>query len=95
MIVKKEKGNFLIQDEIWTEEEIKLHMIDILHGSFSLHGSSDTIIIEELLAPGSDFQWYCRYGLADIRVVVYNYVPIIAMVRIPTPESGNKANLDL
>lgn len=95
LIVKKEKGNFLIQDEIWTEEEIKLHMIDILHGSFSLHGSSDTIIIEELLAPGSDFQWYCRYGLADIRVVVYNYVPVIAMVRIPTPESGNKANLDL
>ncbi len=93
LIVKKEKSEFVIQDEIWTEDEIKLHMIDILHGSFSLHGSSDTVVIEELLTPGKEFACYCKYWLADIRVIVYNYVPITAMIRMPTTHSGWKANL--
>lgn len=51
LIVKREGEMYEIQDEMWNEDEIKLHMTDILHGSFSLHGSSDTVIIEELLAP--------------------------------------------
>lgn len=68
-------------------------MVDIIHGSFSLHGSSDTIVIEELLSPGKDFARYCEHGLADIRVIVYNFVPITAMIRMPTASSGGKANL--
>lgn len=84
-----------MQDEDWTEEELRLHMIDILHGSFSLHGSSDAVVIEECLSPGRDFEIFCQYGLADIRIIVYNYVPVVAMVRLPTYESGGKANLDL
>ena len=63
-------------------------MVDILHGSFSLYGSSDIVVIEELLSPGIDFTAFCRYGLADIRVVVYNLVPVLAMVRMPTQASG-------
>lgn len=93
LIVKRNKGVYMIQDEEWTEDEIKLHMIDILHGSFSLHGSFDSIVIEELLAPWIDFQHYCRHWLADIRIIVYNYVPITAMVRMPTSKSEGKANL--
>lgn len=93
LIVKKDNEQFLIQGEAWTEAEIWLHMIDILHGSYSLHGSSDTVVIEELLTPGVDFAHYCRYGLADIRIIVYNYIPITAMIRIPTADSGWKANL--
>lgn len=50
-------------------------------------------MIEELLLPGKEFSRYCRYGLADIRMIVYNYVPITAMVRMPTAHSGGKANL--
>ena len=68
-------------------------MTDILHGSFSLHGSTDTVIVEELLTAGKDFCQYCKYGLADIRIIVYNLVPITAMVRMPTVDSGGKANL--
>jgi alpha-L-glutamate ligase-like protein len=93
LIVTKAKDGYLIQNEIWTEDEIRLHMIDILHGSFSLHGSSDIIVIEELLTPWRDFSCYCKYGLADIRIIVYNYVPITAMIRMPTVDSGWKANL--
>jgi glutathione synthase/RimK-type ligase-like ATP-grasp enzyme len=34
-------------------------------------------------------------GIPDIRIVVYNSVPIIAEMRLPTKESGGKANLHL
>lgn len=93
LIVRRENEMYIIDSEIWSEEEIKLHMIDILHGSFSLHGSTDTIIIEEMLSPWKDFSLYSKHGLADIRVIVYNLVPITAMVRMPTLHSGGKANL--
>jgi len=93
LIVKKHQESYEIQGEIWTEDEIRLHLIDILHGSFSLHGSSDSIVIEELLTPWIDFVQYCEHGLSDIRIIVYNFVPITAMVRMPTIHSGGKANL--
>jgi len=93
LIVKKNKKTYEIQNEEWTEDELRLHLIDILHGSFSLHGSSDTVVIEELLSPWNDFVQYCDFGLADMRIIVYNYVPITAMIRMPTVHSGGKANL--
>ncbi len=92
LIVKREEDGYSIQDELWTDEDINLHMIDILHGSFSLYGS-DKVVIEELLTPGEEFTSYCRHGLADIRIIVYNYVPVTAMIRMPTASSGGKANL--
>lgn len=93
LIVKRENEIYSIAWEVWSEEEIRLHMIDILHGSFSLHGSTDTVVIEELLSPWKDFWIYCKHWLADIRVIVYNLVPVTAMVRMPTIHSGGKANL--
>ena len=63
-------------------------MRDILDGAYSISGFQDTVVIEERLLPHHDFQDFCTYGLADIRVIVFNYVPVAAMVRIPTLESG-------
>lgn len=94
LIVKKNKNNtFNISGETWTEDDIRLHMTDMLGGAFSLYGNHDRVVIEELMTPGRDFAKYCRHGLADIRMIVYNYVPITAMVRMPTELSGGKANL--
>lgn len=94
LIVKKLKNNnFYISGREWTEDEVRLYMTDILSGSFSLYGNHDKIVIEELLRPGYDFAKFCRYGLADIRMIVYNYVPITTMVRMPTELSEGKANL--
>jgi len=36
-----------------------------------------------------------EYGLPDIRVIVYNRIPIVAMLRIPSKYSDGKANLHL
>lgn len=94
LIVKKLKNHkFLIDGRSWSEDEVRLHMKDTLGGAFSLYGNYDRVVIEELLMPGKDFAKYCRHGLADIRMIVYNYVPITAMVRMPTELSGGKANL--
>lgn len=94
LVVKRRKNSkYFVAGQEWSIDEMRLHMIDILQGTFSLYGSHDSIVIEELLLPGKEFSRYCRYGLADIRMIVYNYVPITAMVRMPTTTSGGKANL--
>jgi len=33
------------------------------------------------------------FGLPDIRIICFNMVPVIAMLRIPTELSDGKANL--
>ncbi|HMT00909.1 MAG TPA: DUF1704 domain-containing protein [Candidatus Absconditabacterales bacterium] len=71
----------------------KKKLIAILDGAYSLGVGSDTILIEEKLIPGEGFEKFCSYGLADMRIIVFNLVPIAAMVRVPTIHSGGKANL--
>lgn len=94
LIVKKLKnGNFSVGGEEWTESEMRLHMTDTLGGVFSLYGNHDRVVVEELMRPGKEFSKFCRHGLADIRIIVYNFVPLTAMVRMPTKSSGGKANL--
>jgi hypothetical protein len=55
--------------------------------------NNDSILIEEKIIPGTEFKAFCTYGLADIRIIVFNLVPVAAMVRIPTEKSGGKANI--
>lgn len=93
LIVTVQDGCYYVQGDIWTEEDLRLHMTDILHGSFSLHGTSDTVVIEEKLIPWFNFSKFCKHWLADIRIIVYNFVPVTAMIRMPTIHSGGKANL--
>ena len=59
-----------------------------------MQGKPDHILIEELMLPGDGFETFCTHGLADIRIIVYNFVPVAAMLRVPTEASGGKANLD-
>jgi hypothetical protein len=42
----------------------------------------------------NQFKPYSFRGIPDIRVIVYNRVPVMAMLRLPTHESGRKANLN-
>lgn len=70
------------------------YLLDIIYGKNSLWGTRDQIIIEELLIPGEWFEQYCQYGLADIRIIAFNLIPVAAMLRVPTEASDGKANLD-
>jgi len=94
ILVLERKGNiFFAQDRSYTEIELRAHMMDILDWAFSISGGYDVVLIEEQLLPDEWFRHFCQFGLADIRVIVFNLVPVAAMVRMPTAASAWKANL--
>lgn len=76
------------------EDDLNLHIQNILDGEFSTWGSSHKAILEEKIPAHPDLAKYSYKGTPDIRVVVFNSVPVMAMARIPTKESEGKANLD-
>jgi alpha-L-glutamate ligase-like protein len=76
-----------------TVEDLKNHIQNILDGSFSLSNTPDTAFFEERLQLLKLFKPYAYKGIPDIRVIVFNKIPVMAMLRLPTKESGGKANL--
>jgi alpha-L-glutamate ligase-like protein len=76
-----------------TISDLKTHIQNILDGSFSLSGTPDIAFFEERLQLLKLFKPYSFKGIPDIRVIVFNKVPTMAMLRLPTKASGGKANL--
>ncbi|MDO5561775.1 MAG: sugar-transfer associated ATP-grasp domain-containing protein [bacterium] len=78
----------------WTSEEIFLHCWDILEGKYTSHpGALTSVIIEERVAIHPQFAKLSYHGTPDVRVIVYNHIPVMAMLRLPTKESEGRANL--
>jgi len=75
--------------------DLQNHVLNILEGNFSRTNISDTAFFEERIKLLKLFKPYSYRGIPDIRVIVYNSVPIMAELRLPTKESGGKANLHL
>lgn len=82
------------ENELITRSDLILHVENILDGEYSTWGSTHRAIIEELIPPHPSLAKYSYKGTPDLRVVVFNQVPVMAMIRIPTPESQGRANLD-
>ncbi|NTW15356.1 MAG: hypothetical protein HGA38_03225 [Candidatus Moranbacteria bacterium] len=76
-----------------TVEDLRTHIRNILDGSFSLTNTPDIAFFEERLKLLKLFKPYAYKGIPDIRVIVFNRVPVMAMLRLPTRESDGKANL--
>lgn len=76
-----------------TVDDLKNHIRNILDGSFSLSNTPDIAFFEERLKLLKLFKPYAFKGVPDIRVIVYNRVPVMAMLRLPTRASDGKANL--
>lgn len=76
-------------------DEVREHIGDILEGRFSISGANDTAFFEQLIVCDERLAKYAYKGLPDIRVVVHNLIPVMAMLRLPTKESDGKANLHL
>ena len=76
-----------------TVDDLRSHIRNILDGSFSLSNTPDVAFFEERLQLLKLFKPYAYKGIPDIRVIVFNKVPVMAMLRLPTKESGGKANL--
>ncbi len=78
---------------IVTIEDLKTHIENILDGSFSLSNTPDIAFFEERLKLLKLFKPYAYKGIPDIRVIVFNRIPVMAMLRLPTKTSDGKANL--
>ena len=76
-----------------TTEDLKLHTLDILEGAYSMGNVPDVAFIQEYVGRAKAFRRWAYRGTPDIRVIVFNKVPVMAMLRLPTKESGGRANL--
>lgn len=91
---KKKNDAWIKADRSYiTVSDLKTHIQNILDGSFSLSGTPDVAFFEERLQLLKLFKPYAFKGIPDIRVIVFNKVPVMAMLRLPTKESHGKANL--
>ena len=73
--------------------DLKLHIMDILEGAYSLGNYPDVAFVQEFVGRHKAFRKYAYRGTPDIRIIVFNRVPTMAMLRLPTKESGGRANL--
>lgn len=72
---------------------LERHLSNILAGLYSLGGSPDVAIVEDLVESVPDLARYSFQGVPDIRVVVFQGYPVMAMLRLSTKASDGKANL--
>jgi len=79
--------------EIIKSYDLNLHCQEILAGKYSLHAIPDRVLVEERIKIHPMFLSLTKAGTPDIRVIIYNNVPVMAMLRVPTEKSGGKANL--
>ncbi len=98
IVVIEKQGEFAgewidSQGVMWSVADLKLHMADILAGRYSMDDVSDIAYIEERVRVHPVFEKYSYHGTPDIRVIVFNKVPVMSYVRLPTEESGGRANL--
>jgi alpha-L-glutamate ligase-like protein len=74
-------------------KRVKRHISNILAGLYSLAGSPDVAMVEEVIEFSELFAPYSYQGVPDIRIVVFKGYPVMAMLRLATRTSNGKANL--
>ncbi|MBI5267370.1 MAG: alpha-L-glutamate ligase-like protein [candidate division Zixibacteria bacterium] len=96
MLVRQTDTGFSARGEEISAQDIEFHLMQILNGAFSLDNVADTAYLEEMLVnhPGLDpFMSDGVEGVGDIRLIYKLDRPVMGMVRLPTTESGGRANL--
>jgi alpha-L-glutamate ligase-like protein len=74
-------------------EDLRQHVSDILSGMYSLGGRPDRAIVQQRVRLHPAFDPIAYQGIPDVRVIVYRGEPAMAMLRLPTRQSGGRANL--
>lgn len=85
-----------VKGHVVTISELESEVFGALDGAHSLNNLPDTAYLEEYVDIHPFFKKYGpNKGVPDIRVIVCNKIPIMAMMRLPTVYSDGKANLHL
>ena len=75
------------------DSDLRHHITNTLAGLYSLGGRTDRAMVEGLIDFDESLKNYSYEGVPDIRVIVYQGVPLMAMMRCATHKSDGKANL--
>jgi alpha-L-glutamate ligase-like protein len=94
IVFGKQKNGWVRTDGSLVDiDQMRVHVLDILEGSYSMHNIPDTAFIEQKVITHKVFKRHTYKGTPDIRIIAFNQVPVMAMLRVPTEESDGKANL--
>ena len=98
IILVKKKAKFAgewrqMDDSIINVSDLRHRALDIMAGQYSLHNLPDQAMVEERIKIAGVYRKYAFQGTPDIRVIVFNKVPVMAMLRLPTAQSKGKGNL--
>lgn len=74
-------------------DDLRQHISSILAGLYSLGGQPDQALIQERVKLHPAFAPVAYKGIPDLRIVLYRGELAMAMLRLPTRESGGRANL--
>ncbi|MFT6956975.1 MAG: alpha-L-glutamate ligase-like protein [Halieaceae bacterium] len=73
--------------------DLRHHITNALAGLYSLGGRNDRAMVEGLIDFDPSLKNYSYEGVPDVRVIVFEGIPLMAMMRCATEESDGKANL--
>jgi len=95
LVVKTRRGDLYVKSSgsTVTAQQIQRHLTNILAGLYSLGGSPDVAIVEDLIRPVPLFEDLSYAGVPDIRIIVFKGYPVMAMTRLATRTSNSTANL--
>lgn len=94
LVRKFENESAYINENLsYSIHQLESHVMDIFEGAYSLKFLPDIAFIEERIILHPFFKKYRDRGIPDIRIICFNAVPIMAMLRLPTTLSNGKANL--
>jgi alpha-L-glutamate ligase-like protein len=94
VLVGKKGDDYLRHNgEVVTRDQLRQHFSDILSGMYSLGGRPDQAVVQQRVRLHPAFEAISYQGIPDVRVVLYRNEPAMAMLRLPTKESGGRANL--
>ena len=89
----REEGFLRPSGQVISLADVQRHLSNILAGAHSLAGRPDVALIEDCVEPAAMFRDLSVEGVPDIRIVLLQGVPVMAMLRLSTRASGGRANL--
>lgn len=81
-----------ISGKVYTLYDLRRHISDIIFGVYSFD-FGDCAVIESMVIQHEEMNRLSPFGLADVRVILYQDKPVMTMTRLPTRKSEGRANI--
>jgi alpha-L-glutamate ligase-like protein len=93
LVIDVRDGKMMRGQRVVSPADFAYHAAGIISGLYSLAGHADVAMVEEKLVTDPRMAELAVDGVPDVRVIVYRGIPVLAMTRLPTSQSGGRANL--